>query len=411
MIDFQYATPEAARRVLSLKEEDICKSLFVELFSNNIKKNAAGKVYGVDPPFCASDELIIVEPGTLPNIDKKITTTIGRFIFNLYCISSIFGKSIPYINKSLNKKAIENILQSVVDLLMEGKADTDQFAKCQNRLMWFDNFGELFIPGFSLRLITPIPEVQKRKAELLEKYKDELLGSNYVVTVAKIEAELLALAEEKLGDTKSLNIYKLGGKPSFGNNYKNTQIMVGPLMDPIKGKYEISTNSLSEGIPKDQYNVYANKTVTSSYNRGVSTQDGGAKTKTLFAAMQSEVLDEPGSDCKTTFYKTVIIPENYRPLLYRYIVEDDGNLTLLTLENINDYVGKTVRMRSPMYCKSHHICNKCAGELFYKIGIKNIGLTVTKITSTLLNLSLKSMHDITVKPTEFDPFKYMTIVK
>lgn len=409
---YAMASPEVARRIVSITESDIKKSLFVELFSNKPKRNADGKVYGVLPPYCTTDEVIIVEANTLPNIKVKTTTTIGRYIFNLFCISSIFGETIPYINKSLAKNGIGDVQQIIVDLIMEKKATPEQFAKFQNRLIWLNNFGELFIPGFSYRLLTPLPEVQKRKAELIEQYKDEIASGDYVRVVAKIEKELLAVAKEVLKDDPSWPIYEMGGKPSFGNNYKNTQVIVGPIMDPIEGKYKISPNSLADGIPKDQYDIYANMLVAGSYSRGVATQDGGAKTKTLFAAMQSVVLGEPGTDCKTTILKTITIPEKgYRSLLYRYIVDEEGALTLLTLENIKEFAGKTVKMRSPMYCKSKEICNVCAGDMFYRIGIRNIGLTVTKITSTLLNLSLKSMHDATVKTTEFDPFKFMRIVQ
>jgi hypothetical protein len=55
-----------------------------------------------------------------------------------------------------------------------------------------------------------------------------------------------------------------------------------------------------------------------------------------------------------------------------------------------------------MYCISDKICNKCAGELFYKLGIENIGLTTTKVSSTLMNKSLKKFHDVSLKLHEVD---------
>lgn len=50
-----------------------------------------------------------------------------------------------------------------------------------------------------------------------------------------------------------------------------------------------------------------------------------------------------------------------------------------------------------MYCKSKHICNKCAGELYYKLGIKNIGLTLARLSNSVMNACLKKSHDVTVK--------------
>jgi len=407
------ALPHVEKRILELKVEDITKTTLLELFSNKIvsDKNDPSKKK-VENPFCHPDEVILIDKGYLPNVKEKTFTTIGRYIFNLFLISSIFNDYIPYVNKTLTSKGIKDIQQMIVDGILDNKITTDQFALFQNRLVWLNNFTELFVPGMSLRLLTPLPEVEQRKKELIEKYKDEIEKGNYVVVADKIEKELLDLAKSILKDDPSWSIYALGGKPSFGNNYKNTQVMVGPMTDLVNGGFKVSVNSLSEGIPKEQYDVYSNMLIMGSYSRGVSTQDGGAKTKELFAAMQSEILDDPGSDCKTTLVKKILItPSNYRKLLYRYIVNDDGTYTELTSDVIEQYFNKTVNLRSPLFCASKKICNICAGNLFYKLNIRNIGLTETKITSTLLNMSLKKMHDSTVKSAEIDPFKYLKFMK
>ena len=65
--------------------------------------------------------------------------------------------------------------------------------------------------------------------------------------------------------------------------------------------------------------------------------------------------------------------------------------------NIGNYVGKIVHMYDPIYCTSEKVCNKCAGDLYYKLGIENIGSTSTKICSTIMNKSLKKKHDNTIK--------------
>lgn len=120
-------------------------------------------------------------------------------------------------------------------------------------------------------------------------------------------------------------------------------------------------------------------------------------TKKMFAGMQSLVLDEKGTDCGSEKYvEFTITDKNKKLFLYRYIL--DGNkLVLLDDKNIKSYINKKVKMRSPMGCKSDKICNICAGELYYKLGIKNIGLTTTKVTSTLLQKALKKFHDVSVK--------------
>jgi hypothetical protein len=82
--------------------------------------------------------------------------------------------------------------------------------------------------------------------------------------------------------------------------------------------------------------------------------------------------------------------------LYRYIVEK-GKLVLLDDDNIEKYIGKTVKLRSPLYCNDEgHICNICAGELYRMMGMKNVGLISYTIGSSLLNASMKMFHDMTI---------------
>ena len=85
--------------------------------------------------------------------------------------------------------------------------------------------------------------------------------------------------------------------------------------------------------------------------------------------------------------------------MYRYII-DGKKLVLLDDRTMLKYIGKTVKMRSVLYCTSDKRCNICAGELYYKLGIQNIGLTAAKVGSNLLNMSMKSFHDSTVKVTD-----------
>lgn len=64
-------------------------------------------------------------------------------------------------------------------------------------------------------------------------------------------------------------------------------------------------------------------------------------------------------------------------------------------------------MRSVQFCLGENLCSKCAGELYYKLGISNIGLTASKIGGQMLNLCLKKSHDVTLKINTFDFREYM----
>jgi hypothetical protein len=143
----------------------------------------------------------------------------------------------------------------------------------------------------------------------------------------------------------------------------------------------------------------------------VPDQRSGAKTndlaKQLAAAFQSVVLDEPGTDCGTRETVTVVLTQrNSREYALRW-VQDGGRLIVLDGETMPRYVGKAVKMRSPMLCLSQKICSKCAGDLYYRLGIKNVGLLSSRIGSRVLNMSLKKFHNTTVKYLRLNIEKYL----
>jgi len=53
-------------------------------------------------------------------------------------------------------------------------------------------------------------------------------------------------------------------------------------------------------------------------------------------------------------------------------------------------------MRSPLFCQSEHLCNKCVGDAYHILGITNGGLTLTKAPNTILQINMKAFHDQTL---------------
>ena len=115
-------------------------------------------------------------------------------------------------------------------------------------------------------------------------------------------------------------------------------------------------------------------------------------------------LDEHGTDCHTEHtIEMEITDKNKKELTYRYIVEN-GKYVCLTPDVLPKYVGKTVKLRSPMYCKGDKICNICAGEADYKLNNINVGLGCSNISTTLLRMGMKKFHtaNISSKPIDLN---------
>ena len=122
--------------------------------------------------------------------------------------------------------------------------------------------------------------------------------------------------------------------------------------------------------------------------------------------MQSETLGDPGSDCGSLGYLSIVIPQKgYDDFTYRYIIE--GNkLVCLTPDVITKYIGKKVKLRSPMYCigvgKEKCLCNMCAGDLYYKLGKKHIGLLCSRPAETTKRLGMKKFHENLIKTNQIN---------
>ena len=128
-----------------------------------------------------------------------------------------------------------------------------------------------------------------------------------------------------------------------------------------------------------------------------NTEKGGYLSKEVRSAFQHIMLDKKDSDCGTKKFLTITLDKtNIKLFLYRYIKKGDG-LVLLTPDNMNDYMNKEVKMRSPLYCKGQNICNKCMGDLYFKEDIQNIGTLTDRVSSTIMQKSMKQFPNSTVK--------------
>jgi hypothetical protein len=159
-----------------------------------------------------------------------------------------------------------------------------------------------------------------------------------------------------------------------------------------------------DGIDIKDIPAHANSILASQYPASIATADSGYMGKNLLALLQMSELDEYGTDCGTKkLIPTKITKTNKSSMLYTWIDDGNGKLIMLTKDNINKYIGKYVKMRSPMTCTNQKICSKCAGNLFHMLGVKHAGLYAVQISYSALNLGLKAKHDSVVSLFTIDP--------
>lgn len=165
----------------------------------------------------------------------------------------------------------------------------------------------------------------------------------------------------------------------------------GQIQDtPIK-------NSLVNGLSPEEFftSTYGSRKglLDTAINTSVS---GYLFRKLVFAACNMEKsLDI--DDCGTKDYLEIKIDneKTAKMLEYRWYLDEESNIEeMVTIDNYKDLVGKTLKFRSPIYCKSEQICHKCYGNLYELLHSKYIGIIAAQgIGEIGTQLVLRSFHD------------------
>lgn len=396
-------TAEQTNDMLNIKPEDITRTFLASIFAdtvdnssnvNNTKKRKS-KYNTWDTMTVPKDYFYEGQP--------KIDTTIGRFIVNKFIFEAVgIVKDIGYQNIIVNGNVLEGLDKTIGFLYMNDIIDRKKYNEYTDRrdtLGYWTN--GMLAHSISEKMYKPLPEIEKMKAELIKKYEKELKEGNIDI-MTKISDDLIKKAKEILKDDPGMDLYD-SGDLNFGNNYKNNSIIKGPVINRLTNEYDFIDTSFMDGIKKEDLDVHANSILAAQFPASIATADSGYIGKKLIALLQMMQIDEPGTDCGTKNLISVDIDSHNKDnMIYSYI-EENGNLIELNPDNINSYVGKTVKMRSPETCLNEKICSKCAGNLFYKLNVRYAGLFATQISHAALNLGLKAKHDTVIKLYTIDP--------
>ena len=381
--------------LFSFEEKDVTASFLMDIFGEFNGKS-----------LCNPYDTLKIPKGIYHNNKNEFITTVGLWIFNKYFIDKELFSELGYINQTISDKMFKKLNQQLSYALLEDRITTQQLSNFLLKTQFLMSLEQILTPNHSREMLTSSKKINKKKEELFKKYAKEI-ESGDVVIAEKIEKELLNYAKELLGDDPSLDTFDSGAQGSFNNNFKNMFIMNGAIRNPdplAEKEYSIVKSNFIDGVSPEDYATVANSLAAGPYARACKTADGGYKEKLMISGLQHLIAGPEGSDCGSKNYITVQLTEdNIKGWMYSYIVGNNGTLTELNSTNMSKYIGKTVKFRFSSMCKSkNYICNKCLGNMFYKLGIKNIGLTTAVIASKCKLISMKAFHDSVVKTTEMN---------
>lgn len=385
----------AKERILKADINDITKSFLEDMFASYHDR----VTNSFNQANFAPTEVISLSKQEYKWVTGTIETTTGMLLFNRYILEKNgIIEHLGYWNTPIDKKGLESLTAEVNNLAILDKITIQQlgdYIDSRDRLgFWCASFLSVSITP---SLIRPMENVNKRKAELFKQYEADIKSNNPVVqtmTVNKIEKELMTMVRQNLKQDSGYDLYR-SGDGNLDNNYKTINVMRGSVFNNATKKYDVVENSLMNGVQKKDIPAFANSVLAAAYPSAVGTADAGYMAKIILALLQSEHIDpNPESDCGTTAtIPLTITKKNTKYALFRYI-NDNGKKVLTDLHNINNYIGKTVQLYSPQCCSRDAICGKCAGRVFHNLGVTNVGLLVTQVTQKMLNIKLKSKHDL-----------------
>lgn len=342
-----------------------------------------------------------------PEDDKNTNvfrTTLGLWIFNKFFIEKRLFKLFGYITKTMNKKVLGKINEKMSYALLEDKITLEDMKDFLMKTQKYQEYIIIISPHQTEFFFLAVKDIEKKKKELFKKYEKEL-ERNKLVAVDKIEKELIEYSKDLLKDDPSVDTYNTGTKVNFANCFKDLYIMRGMTKDPISGEYKLISSCYNSGISKEDYAKVANSMTEGPYKRAKKTAIGGYWEKLFLPAYQHIKVAPPGTDCGTNRTITVTLtPKNIGMYMYSYIKEG-SKLIELTSENKDHYLGKTVKFRFSSLCeykKPDYICHKCAGNMFNRVGIVNIGTTTPQYASKIKLISMKAFHDAQINLHEID---------
>lgn len=356
-------------------------------------------VKGNGPLFHHKDKITIT-PEMVVNAQGPTETDIGKLLANYILLIYPFGSRIPYMNEQISGKKLADFFAKTIEddpyedgQFVEPEEGTNRifikdFLKYYEAYVYFWNFTQLFVPGDTERSLQTHPDMEKRKKELFEQYKDQLHDP---VILTKIEEELMKLDREWLAGDSSLGLWvkdkdhKVVRKKLFMTVGNVTGFSDSNEANPIE-------NSLDEGWDLSKFSDYNDDLRVGSYDRGRQTALGGEFVKWLIRISSNIKITQ--DDCGTTLGRRVVLTEQN---IGKYIgfdyVTRSGKPAVLTEELARKFIGRRIIIRSPAYCTLSHneYCSTCVGPNLreHKAGVST---ALTKMGDMLMYIFMQSMH-------------------
>ena len=386
--------PKDIEYILSLTEDQAAaKNTIMDLFAD----------FGDGPRFNTYD-IIEIPKGSYGKTKKnknQFTTTVGLYVFNKGCIEDM-SDVLGYINEPITADKYDEINELVSYAKLEDKITVRQLKDFIIQSQIYMSCTSALSPSHTMVLLLISDKIEAKKKQLLKDKYGEAIKNKDIKAMDALDKELLDYAKELLKDDPSVDMFNSGARSSWGNNFKNMYVSRGTVK-LTDGSFDMVTSSYMSGLSKEDLVKANDAAVGGPYSRAVKTKEGGYNEKKILYGLQHVKVLPKGSDCGTNrTINVTLTKKNIKNWMYSF-VKQGSNLVEITSDTKDKFIGKTVKMRYFSLCESKNgICEKCAGTLFNRLGITNVGLASDIFGSRLKNTSMKQFHNTTVKFSNLD---------
>jgi len=315
-----------------------------------------------------------------PELAKKINYKGRQVTHSIKIFNECLPEDYPLINFPVSKKELVGILndinnhyseQIVVNVLDEIKKIGFKYAT-------------LFGPTMSLDVCQLKDDSLKEELYLSEEISDQL---NKISSKETEEYLRQNFGYSYMIDSGSRGSWDQARQivlsRGFVSNFK------GQIIDkPIK-------SSLLDGLSPEEFfiSTYGSRKglLDVALNTGVS---GYLSRKLIFSCINLQKHSNL-EDCGTIDHLDVEVNSERKAkmLIYRNYLNENGDYINITEGNYRDIIGKTIKLRSPIYCKSYDICHKCYGDLYKLLNTRFIGIIAAQtLGERSTQLILRTFH-------------------
>lgn len=351
---------------------------------------------------------------TLPN-KKKVDTTIGRLVINKAFFSHVWDNpQFDYINEVMYENNFKHGLKNVLFMQIYGKVPKDSV---NETIVKYNEFilraSTVFNSSCTYEMLNPDKEFQEYRDSVINPVEKEIKENNDISLLEKKEKQIIDFAKKKFKNDDMYELYESKNKASWENDFKAMFIGMGSLPG-IGGKSTIITRPLSDGMRIEDIPALVRVGAMGAYARGCKTADAGALYK-FFSNSFTNVRGKRG-DCGNRHTIEVEVTSKYDDVLGKYMVDKNGKSTLITLDNIEKLIGKTIHIPDPMFCKSKGdtYCSHCIGELVFDIMGRDdipLGSLIAEVATGILNMYMKQTHSLVLSVFTIDDLNNFILPK